>query len=220
MAVSSSIVSGVYFVRVSPIYQLIAGDLFRQKAVPRLIVVGRFNDVVAIVPHPLRDIRFDRLEVLRLSVDVTSGIQPMPSPALAVLRRCEKTIDQPFISSGFVSLRKAAASSGVGGIPRRSKYARRRSVFADASGDIVSPLDSSLLSTNASIGVRTRFAAFTLRNRRGDRFAERPELAVFGADIRRLCFCELALSWIRETRRDRRIVLCRSISESPGFGLR
>src|SRR5262249_34871483 len=58
--------------------------------------------------------------------------------------------------------RKAARSSGVGGNPVRSRVARRNSVAFGASGENVNPLDSSLASRKASIGVRTRRAFFGL----------------------------------------------------------
>ena len=117
----------------------------------------------------------------------------MPSPALAILRRCEKTIDQPLVRSrlriveeggGFLRCRRYSDKVKVCATQERFRRCVRRECqffgLELAQHECVDRGSDAL-------------CRFHSRNRRGDRFAERPELAVFGADVRRLCFCELAL---------------------------
>ena len=152
MAVSSSICSGLR----SPLIgsgQLVAGQLLVHELIERLVGVERANHVVAILEGPGAD------RVLRcaaFAVGVAGHVEPMPGPAFAVVRRREQPIDQFFVGVGATGRpRTASTSSGVGGKPSRSKYARRMSLRLSASGENESPAGIDARSS-ASIGVRTR----------------------------------------------------------------
>ena len=68
----------------------IAGELFADKPIPRHVVVERADDVVAIAPCPAP------LGValgVALRVGVTGDVEPVASPALAVIWRSQQAID-------------------------------------------------------------------------------------------------------------------------------
>ena len=68
--------------------QFVARDLLLHEAVVRLIAIQRIDHVIAIAPG-VRP-RFVALEALALRV--ARQVEPVPSPALAVLRRCQQAI--------------------------------------------------------------------------------------------------------------------------------
>src|SRR2546427_219893 len=63
--------------------KFVAGDLFADEAVVRLVIVERFDDVIAITPGiGSRLVGFEPF-----AFGVARQIQPMPRPAFAVMRR-------------------------------------------------------------------------------------------------------------------------------------
>ena len=109
---------------VGPVVEFVAGDLLGQKHVVRLVAVERADDVVAIPP----DVRPVVVVLVAVGIGVACDIQPVTAPTLAVVRRGEQLVDQPFPGARRVVGEKLRRLSGVGGRPIRSRYARRSSV--------------------------------------------------------------------------------------------
>ena len=98
--------------------QRIAGELFDDELVVRLVLVECANDVIAIRPGVRA--RLVHFEAVRLRE--AHHVEPMPRPALAVARRREQLSDELLVSAADpCSRRTASTSSGVGGRPIRSK---------------------------------------------------------------------------------------------------
>ena len=84
--------------RVFVIHQLVAGDLFLQKPVVRLVGIERADDVIAVPP----DVRPHAILVLSpLRIRVAGRVEPVPRPPLAVPRRIQQPINQPLPRSRF-----------------------------------------------------------------------------------------------------------------------
>ena len=81
-------------VGVAPIDQLVAGDLFEQKAVVGPIVVEGADHVVAVLPDAVERLDDGRVVVGPARVDVTGRVEPVAAPALAVMRRRQQPLDQ------------------------------------------------------------------------------------------------------------------------------
>ena len=64
------------------IRQQVTGDLFNRELGERHVAVQRIDHPVAVFPNGTRGI-----DAVTVRVGVASGIQPVPSPALAVMRR-------------------------------------------------------------------------------------------------------------------------------------
>ncbi len=63
------------------VWQLVACDLFKDKAVEGFIVIQRFDDIVAVAPYE----GFFCVTLVPVAVCVASDIQPVAGPAFAVL---------------------------------------------------------------------------------------------------------------------------------------
>ena len=74
------------------VVQLIARHLFGEEHVVGLVAVERADDVVAIPP----DVGPVVVVFVAVGIGVAGGIQPVTSPPLAVVRRGEQRVDQPF----------------------------------------------------------------------------------------------------------------------------
>jgi hypothetical protein len=83
--------------------ELVAGDLLAEEAVERLVGVERLDHVVAVAPGARRQVV--GLEPAR--VGVTDDVQPVASPALAILGRGQQPVDQPLISPGPIVVRES-----------------------------------------------------------------------------------------------------------------
>ena len=128
--------------------RLVAGELLEDEAVERLVGVEGADDVVAIAPGV--GPRF--VELVAVGVGVAGEVEPVPAPALAVVRRLASSRSITFSqASGDVSLTNASISSGVGGRPIRSNVTRRMSVRRSASGANDSPFSCSFARTKRSI---------------------------------------------------------------------
>ena len=77
--------------------QLIAGQLFLNKAVERLVLNERADDVIAVTPGELPVAIGAEIAV---GVRVAGGIQPVLAPALAILRRRQVAVDQLAVGVG------------------------------------------------------------------------------------------------------------------------
>ena len=72
--------------------QTVGSELLDDELVVRFISVERVDDVVAVSPRGIEGL--DRAVTLQaLGVGVTGGIEPVASPALAVVGRSEQTVD-------------------------------------------------------------------------------------------------------------------------------
>ena len=150
--------------------QQVAGDLLDDELVVGQVAVERVDDPVAIEPDAARLVLLEAV-----GVGVAGGVEPVPAPALAVVRRGEQPLDQLLVGVRRCRRRgtrrppraSAAGRSGRG-------YSRRSSVTLSASGDGVSPSFSSRARTKRVDrrlrpgGVRHR------RQRRADRRLEGP----------------------------------------------
>ncbi len=73
--------------------QQIAGELLDEELVVRQIAIEGVDDVVAIPPGELHH----RVGVVRGRLGVAHHVEPMPGPTLAVMRRIEQPVHDPFI---------------------------------------------------------------------------------------------------------------------------
>ncbi len=97
----------------------------RTKLVVRQILIERLDHVIAIAPG----IRIAMILVVAGGIGVPGDIEPVASPALAVTRRGQQTVDDFFEGLGrFVGEEVLHLLESVGGRPVRSKVARRSSV--------------------------------------------------------------------------------------------
>ena len=71
----------------------VAGDLLNGEAVKRHVVVEGPDDPVAVGPD-----RAFPVFLIAIGIGVTGAIEPVSAPALAVMRRGEKPLDQPLVS--------------------------------------------------------------------------------------------------------------------------
>ncbi len=62
--------------------QLVAGKLLQKKAVVRLVVVERLDDVIAVAPHA----RLGRVALIAGGLGIAHHVEPVPGPAFAVRR--------------------------------------------------------------------------------------------------------------------------------------
>src|SRR5439155_1607943 len=73
------------------------GDLFGEEPVPWLIVVDGLDHIVAITPHAFGELGFGGVEILSRGVYIAGGVEPQPSPSLAVPRRRQQAVEQTLI---------------------------------------------------------------------------------------------------------------------------
>ena len=88
--------------------QDVAGDLVADELVIGHVAVERGDDPVAIPPRMGQRM----IGVLAGGVGIAHQVEPVPSPALAVMRRGEQPIDDRANASGASSARKCSTSSG------------------------------------------------------------------------------------------------------------
>ena len=69
--------------------QQIAGELFESELVERQVAIERLDDVVTIGPDRTRGVLF-----VTVAVGVTCRVEPVPAPALAVMRRRKQAFDE------------------------------------------------------------------------------------------------------------------------------
>ena len=84
---------------VAPIDELIARELFGNKAVIRFVVVERLYDVIPVAPHPFKDRDRGNIIVGATCVGVAGGVKPVPAPALAVVRRIQQAVDEALVGT-------------------------------------------------------------------------------------------------------------------------
>ena len=83
--------------------QEIAGQLLDDKLIERLVAIERCHDVIAISPR----ISVCDVFIQTIRVRVPRDIEPMPSPAFAVLWRCEQSIDDSHKCVGRIVSKKS-----------------------------------------------------------------------------------------------------------------
>ena len=76
----------------SQVRQTVGGELLDDELVVRLIGIERVDDVVAIGPGSIEGLD-GAITLQALRVRITGGIEPVASPALAVVGRSEQTVD-------------------------------------------------------------------------------------------------------------------------------
>ena len=137
--------------------QQVAGDLLDDELVEGLVAVERLHDPVAIFPDGAR-----LIEGVAVGIGVARQVEPVPAPALAVVRRGEQPIDHFLVGvRRVVRDGNAAISRGEGGKPVRSRLTRRSSVSPVGLGRGRMPSFSSFARMKRSIGLRVHAAAFT-----------------------------------------------------------
>lgn len=97
--------------------QEVAGDLFADKAVERLVVVESPDDIVTVAPCV-----FDGAGTASAGrVRIPGYVKPVPPPALSEMRRIKKLVNEGLIVfEGWVS-REFSMTPDFGGSPMRSK---------------------------------------------------------------------------------------------------
>ncbi len=80
----------------SPSGKLVAGELLADEAVVRLVVVERADDVVAVAPGA----RLGVVALVAVGLGEADEVEPVPAPLLAVARRGEQAVDEPFVGVG------------------------------------------------------------------------------------------------------------------------
>ena len=116
--------------------QHVAGHLFLDEPAVRLVLVERPDHVIAVRPG----VGARLVLVVAVGVAVMDHVEPVPAPALAVVRAGQQAVDQPLVGVGPTGPpRTPSTSSGVGGRPIRSKETRRIKVRRSASGEGVTP---------------------------------------------------------------------------------
>ena len=95
--------------------QLVAGDLLLDEAVERLVGVQGADHVVAVAPG----VGIEVVGLEAAGVGVAGHVEPVPAPALAVLRRGEQAVDQPFVGVGPLVVGEAFDLVGrAGAVPQ------------------------------------------------------------------------------------------------------
>ena len=111
--------------------QLVAGDLFADKAVVRPIAVKRAYDVVTIAPG----LRAVAIVFVAAGIGVADQVQPVTGPALAVVRTGQQAIDQAIEGVGrivleerfhFGRVRRQAGHVKIGAADERAAAGWRR----------------------------------------------------------------------------------------------
>ena len=116
--------------------QQVAGDLLDDELVVGQVAVEGADDPVAIEPDLARLVL-----LVAVGIGITRGIEPEPSPALAVMRRVEQPVDELGVGVGAACRpRRRRPRRCVGGRPIRSRLSRRIRVTRSASGDGRQPL--------------------------------------------------------------------------------
>ena len=86
--------------RVPPVGQLVAGELLGQEAVEGQVGVEGADDLVAVAPLVLAELDGGGVVVAADDIDVAGGVEPVPAPALAEVRRGQQPVDQPLVGVG------------------------------------------------------------------------------------------------------------------------
>ena len=114
-----------------------------------LSALNAADDVVAVAPG----VRPRLVELVAVGVGVAGQVEPVPAPALAVMRATRAAGRRPSRRRpASRSPTNASISAGVGGRPVRSKVTRRMRCSRVAGGAGVRPAASSFARTKASIG--------------------------------------------------------------------
>ena len=95
------------------IEQFIAGDLFGQESIVRLVLVERSDHVVAVAIGMGPDV-VGRNGAFRIGV--AHGVEPVASPAFAIVGRIQQAIDHP-----LVGVRPGVGQISLGFLGRRGK---------------------------------------------------------------------------------------------------
>ena len=75
--------------------QQVAGQLLDRELVERQVAVEGVDDPVAVLPDRARGV-----DAVAVGVGVAGQVEPVPAPALAVVRRGEQPVDQPLVGVG------------------------------------------------------------------------------------------------------------------------
>src|SRR4051812_45934049 len=76
--------------------QVISGDLQAHKLIVRHVLVERLDDKIAIVVST----RAIPIELVTAALGKPHGVEPVPSPAFAVMRAGEQTIQKSVVGAG------------------------------------------------------------------------------------------------------------------------
>ena len=140
--------------------QQVAGDVFHDELIVGYIGIEGADDIIA-VDVGLRQFE---IEFVALSLGEADQVQPVPSPALAVVRRLKQVVDHLGEGLRRLVLEECTISVGVGGRPVRSNVTRRINVRLSAGPAGFNPSASSLARIKRSIGERHQSLARTFGN--------------------------------------------------------
>ena len=68
-------------------------ELFDDEFVERFVVIQRGDHVIAVTPG----VEIRQVLVEAVGIGIAGNVQPVAPPALAIVRRCQQTINEPFI---------------------------------------------------------------------------------------------------------------------------
>ena len=104
---------------VVPIDELVPGQLLEEETVVRDILVDRGDHVVTVAPDTRLRNR-SGVVVVAKRVDVAGGVEPVPAPAFAVVRRGQELIDEALVGCRRAVSDETIDRFGVGGRPMTS----------------------------------------------------------------------------------------------------
>ena len=160
--------------------QQVAGDLLDDEPVVGQVAVEGVDDPVAIEPDVPRLVLLEAV-----GVGVPGRVEPVPAPALAVVRARQQAVDQPSRRrrrDGRRGTRRPPRSSAAGRSGRGSGGGSGST--RSASGEGLSPSASSRARTKRSIGFRTQPRRATAGRAGRVGGLERPVLARFASGSR------------------------------------
>ena len=94
------------------------------------------------------------------AVGIANHVEPVDGHPLAIVRRGQQPIDEPFVRGRRMIGREGVDIGQRGGSPVRSKFSRRSSVRGSASGEGRRPCSSCMAAMKESIGLRTQGDCF------------------------------------------------------------
>ncbi len=157
--------------------QQVAGELLDREPVERQVAVEGVDDPVAVLPDRARGV-----DAVAVGVGVAGQVEPVPRPALAVVRRGEQAVDEPLVGVGRGRRRGTRRPPrAIGGRPIRSRLTRRISVARSASGDGAMPVALQPGEDEAIDRVADPVASAGRPAARADRAGRRPSGSAAGA---------------------------------------
>ena len=166
----------------APVDEFIAGDLLDKELVERQIVIERIDDVIPVLPDPVVGIHRSEV-VVELAVDISGGIQPVPSPSFAVVRRFQQFVDQQLVGVRTGIFQKRLQGRWFRGKPDQIKIGPTNEYALFRVGGEVQPF---LLQPRQQKPVDRSPHASRVPDRWSSRFARRSKCPVAAVGLRHL----------------------------------